>query len=363
MNAAAEPSAQPCRDDDLTAWIRAAGGCPESLAAMPGDVSARRYHRLETVAGGTAVLALYPPAVTDVCRRFLATTRLLETAGVPVPRVRAHDCDRGWMLLEDLGRETLYHRAGRPWEELAPWFEAAVDLAQRISRLPPAEVEALSPPLDRPLLRRELAQTWECFLEPRALTGTGPFRRRLEGLLDELCQRLGEAPTIPCHRDFMARNLVPWNGDPKMEVAPEGGREPRAGRPGADGAEGEAGPVLIVLDHQDLRPGPPWYDLASLLNDSLFPPPALEERLLARALPAGDEARLAYHRAAAQRTLKAVGTFAAFARRGCDRHLPLIPPTLARSLGHLARLPEAREIYPDLTRRWRAAAGDMDHRT
>ena len=59
-----------------------------------------------------------------------------------------------------------------------------------------------------------------------------------------------------------------------------------------------------MLDHQDLRLGPPRYDLASLLNDSLFPPPELEARLVRAAL--GEEATaedfLDYHRAAAQRT-------------------------------------------------------------
>ena len=40
-----------------------------------------------------------------------------------------------------------------------------------------------------------------------------------------------------------------------------------------------------MLDHQDLRLGPPFYDLASLLNDTLFPPPDAEEALLAAAAP------------------------------------------------------------------------------
>ena len=64
---------------------------------------------------------------------------------------------------------------------------------------------------------------------------------------------------MPCHRDFMVRNLMPLRG--------------RRG--------------LVVLDHQDLRLGPPLYDLASLLNDTLFPPPEAEEALLAAAAPSG----------------------------------------------------------------------------
>ena len=67
--------------------------------------------------------------------------------------------------------------------------------------------------------------------------------------------------------------------------------------------------------------------------------------------PSADE-RLRYHRAAAQRTLKAVGTYAAFARRGARRHLPLIPRTLGRCLDHLRRLPEAAALTPRLAERW-----------
>ena len=91
-----------------------------------------------------------------------------------------------------------------------------------------------------------------------------------------------------------------------------------------------------MLDHQDLRLGPPFYDLASLLNDTLFPPPEAEEALLAAVAPSPAE-RVRYHRAAAQRTLKAVGTYATFARRGANRHLPLIPPTLAQFVKHFDR--------------------------
>jgi aminoglycoside/choline kinase family phosphotransferase len=113
--------------------------------------------------------------------------------------------------------------------------------------------------------------------------------------------------------------------------------------------DGEGG--IVVLDHQDLRLGPPAYDLASLLNDTLFPPPEIEEELLAAA-PGGAD-RVSYHRAAAQRTLKAIGTYTKFSLRGAHRHLPLIPPTLARGLHHLSRIPEGGPLAEDLGRVWR----------
>ncbi|MCB1037088.1 MAG: hypothetical protein KDD47_24890, partial [Acidobacteria bacterium] len=105
---------------------------------------------------------------------------------------------------------------------------------------------------------------------------------------------------------------------------------------------------LVVLDHQDLRLGPPTYDVASLLNDSLFPPPDLEAEFLGRS----EVHEETYRRVAVQRTLKAVGTYAAFAQRGASRHLPLIPPTLRRALYHMALLPELRDLAARLQRSW-----------
>jgi aminoglycoside/choline kinase family phosphotransferase len=309
---------------DAAAWLAEQGVAPLALEPMAGDVSPRRYLRVRAAGGATAILAAYPEAARDSGVRFAATTALLERGGVRVPRILAFERERGLMLLEDVGARTLYDLEGEPWDLLESWFARAVEAAARIRALPPPEVAALSPPLDRALLERELEKTCAVFLGPRGLLGDARERGALESALGELCARLAALAPLPCHRDFMARNLVPL-------------------------ASGE----IAVLDHQDLRLGPPEYDVASLLNDSLFPPPPLESRLLALAPPAADP--LSYRRAAAQRTLKAVGTFAAFAARGADRHLRLIPPTLRRALGHLAALPELEPLVPELRRRWAAA--------
>lgn len=302
----------------LRAWLAESGFAAREVTPLPGDVSPRRYERWTFVEGGSAILALYPPEVRAACARFARTTTLLAGAGVRVPRILAGDCARGWMLVEDLGAATLADLRQRPWNELGAWFADAAANAGRIGHLPHAEVGALNPPLDSDLMARELAQTREVFLAPRGLASGD-----LDAALAALGGALAADPPVPCHRDFMARNLMP------ME-------------------EGRVG----VLDHQDLRLGPPAYDIASLLNDTLFPPAELEDRLVDAALP-GPANRLRYHRAAAQRTLKAVGTYAAFARRGSDRHLPLIGPTLRRFLLHFGRTPEGAALAPTLEPHWR----------
>ncbi len=315
----------------LERWLSDQGVLTQTRTALTGDISRRTYARFETAAGGTLVLASYPPSQRAVCRRFEATSRLLAGLGIRVPRIVAPRCDQGWMLLEDLGPETLYDQPTADWGQLAAYFEFAIEASQRIATLPVDQVAALSPPLDSALLTKELHQTYEVFLRPEGLLGEGDERSFIERALGELCIRLGEATPIPCHRDLMVRNLVP--------VA-----SPRDGLTS-----------LAVLDHQDLRLGPPGYDLASLLNDSLFPPQETESRLLKLAF-GKEPPYLDYHRAAVQRTLKAVGSYAAFARRGFNRHIPLIAPTLARALLHLRQLPEQERLFSLVSRRWAAAA-------
>jgi N-acetylmuramate 1-kinase len=317
--------------EGLDDWLAAAGFAAGGIEPLQGDVSPRRYARVAGLNGTTAILATYPPEIRDTCSRFLRTTGLLREAGVPVPRILASSCGQGWMLVEDLGLETLAEWGrGRPWEEVEPWFEQALDLADRISRIPIDSLAGLNPTLGRELLAKELAQTWDLFLEPKDLIGDASLTRALREALDAICANLGAETPVACHRDFMVRNLMP--------------------KPGGD-SNGD----LVVLDHQDLRLGPPLYDLASLLNDTIFPSAEAEEELLAAAGVRSSEDRMRYHRAAAQRTLKAVGTYASFARRGADRHLPLVPPTLARCLEHLARLPESAALAADLAGVWKPA--------
>lgn len=306
-------------EGDLEDWLAAAGFGASAIEPLPGNVSLRRYARVVRPDGASAILATYPPEIRATCPRFLRTGELLQEAGVPVPRVIASSCASscadGWMLVEDLGLQTLGEWGrNRPWDEVGPWFERALELAGRISRIPVERVDGLNPVLGRELLAKELAQTWDLFLEPK-----GMATRALREALDAICGNLGAETPVSCHRDFMVRNLM---------MRPEG--------------------ALVVLDHQDLRLGPPLYDLASLLNDTIFPFAEGEEALLTAAGVTSPADRVRYHRAAAQRTLKAVGTYTAFARRGADRHLPLIAPTLRRCREHLARVPESTAVARDL---------------
>ncbi len=326
---------------DVSAWWRAVaedlaaeGFTPVAVEVLAGDVSARRYARIRLADGERFVVCSYPGDMVDAASRFLAATALLESVAVPVPRVERHSLEAApaWVLLEDLGPRTVCEAwtAGELTAEgLDRCLAEAAGHLRRIERLPLAAVADLgSPPLDRSLLATELSLSWERYLLPRRLVPDRALADDLRNLGEALCARLGAATPVPCHRDFMVRNLM-------LRASGQAGAEP----------------TVVVIDHQDLRPGPPCYDLASLLNDSLDLSPSWRMRRLGAL--ADDAEELALYRAAvAQRMLKIVGTFAHFAALGNERHLPLIPGALARFVEAVDGLPEGRDVAAGLRRAW-----------
>ncbi len=306
----------------LASWLARHRVVATSVERLAGDVSTRQYFRLR-VRGrqGTLIAAFYPRELAATQKRFAAAALLLGEAGVRVPAIELDDPESGFALLEDVGAATL-HESASSWEERPRELDAALEAARRIAALPREPVVALgSPPLDARLLWRELEATIRLLLAPHGLAGDGML-----AALEELCRRAAREPLVPCHRDLMARNLVP---------------------------DGEGG--VIILDFQDLRLGPAAYDLASLLNDSFFASPELERALAAGHGFTGPRAA-DYGRAVAQRTLKAAGTYLRFAERGFRRHLPLVGKTLARAIPHLAELPETRASILAADGAWERAA-------
>ena len=161
----------------LPRGARGGGIHPLEIQPLAGDVSPPLLPR-RLADGATAILATYPAEMRATCPRFLRTTEILAAAGVRVPRVLASDCEEGWMLVEDLGPQTLGEwGAGRPWSELGRPLRGRPGDRATVARLPPDGLAELNPLLGGELLRRELAQTWDLFLEPRGLVETPPWPR------------------------------------------------------------------------------------------------------------------------------------------------------------------------------------------
>ncbi|MEM6704696.1 MAG: phosphotransferase [Acidobacteriota bacterium] len=299
--------------EDLASKLGTLGLRATSVEELSGDVSPRRYFRAALTGGARCIVALYPAEMRDVQERFVATTELLTQTGVRVPEILANATAEGIMAVEDFGGQALFQDGRYPGDE---FVFAAAAIALRIASIPPETLEGLLPPLDGAQLQSELEQTWTMALEPNGLCRDQRLGQRLDQLLKAVCGRLDEANPWPSHRDFMARNLM---------VLPSG--------------------ELGVLDHQDLRPAPAGYDLASLVSDSLICPNG--PRAAVRASGRLKEAH--FDRLVVQRTFKIVGTFFAFAARGAQRHLTLVPATINTGKEALFRLPEA-ELLDGLER-------------
>ena len=78
---------------------------PASLRLASADASFRRYLRIDR-AGGSCIVMDAPPERED-CAPFVKMAGLMGDAGLLVPRVLDWDAPLGFMLLDDLGTQTM----------------------------------------------------------------------------------------------------------------------------------------------------------------------------------------------------------------------------------------------------------------
>ena len=319
---------QDVRLHELTEWLghllpalfaaRGWGEVPQGeLFPASSDASFRRYFRWQ--AGSRSLILMDAPPPQEDCRPFVQIADLLARAGVHVPEVLAADLSRGFLLLDDLGRQT-YLDVINP-QNADGLFAAAVSALLTFQQEP---LDAGLPFYDDALLRRELQ------LFPEWYVG-----QHLQHVLDDQQQELWRAvcetligsalaqPQVLVHRDFMPRNL--------MLSSPNPG----------------------VLDFQDAVYGPVTYDITCLFKDAFLSWPAeqVDRWLLdyweqARALGLPVQATFeAFLRASdlmgVQRHLKVIGIFARICHRdGKPKYLGDVPRFFAYIHKVIERRPE-----------------------
>ena len=314
----ADPNNDP-RGEERLAWAREALGDPGAcLVRASVDAGFRSYWRSEGTATSHIVMDS-PPDREDV-RPWLRIRDLLEAGGVRVPRVHARDVERGFLLLEDLGTNTLLQVIGD--DNADAMFDAAIDQLLALQAIAaPADL----PAYDEAMLARELRLFDEWFLGRHL--GIALDCGALE-TLDLAYRRLIDAalaqPRVLVHRDFMPRNLMPAGND-----------------------------GLAVLDFQDAVAGPIAYDPLCLFKDAFRSWPqarvdAWLDRYHARATAAGlPLPPLARFRRDADwigihRHLKVIGIFARLHHRdGKSKYLADVPR-------FFAYLDEVLPNYPEM---------------
>ena len=261
---------------------------PATLRLASADASFRRYFRIDRIdrAAGSCIIMDAPPALED-CAPFVKIAALMAEAGLNAPRVLAWDKAQGFMLLSDLGSQTMmqliqqqapldaFPPAGSPIHQM---YMDAVDalIAWQLSSRP-----GVLPAYDDALLSRELQLFPDWYIaKHRGITVDAGLQDKLAGFFaqikDSNLNSLGGARVF-VHRDFMPRNLMaPTLVAARTALPPEGAVPPWGGPaaglmpPSVGTAESLSPSRLGVLDFQDAVYGPITYDIASLMRDAFL---------------------------------------------------------------------------------------------
>lgn len=237
--------AEPQRQLACISWLEALaqthGLVPSSLRVASADASFRRYLRVDTQAG-TSLIVMDAPPDKENCEPFVKVAKLMQLAGLKAPEVLAWQEAQGFMLLTDLGDQTMMSAIDvkNPQANHALYMQAVDALiAWQLS-----SKSGVLPHYDEALLNRELSLFPDWYLaQHRQIDVQGKMRNTLDSTFKMLVTRNLASPSVFVHRDFMPRNLMMSTG--------------------SDAALG-------VLDFQDAVYGPVTYDVASLMRDAFL---------------------------------------------------------------------------------------------
>jgi len=253
-----------------------------SLLPASEDASFRRYFRV-TVDARSWIVMDAPPERED-CRPFIKVASLMREAGLHVPEVIAQDCERGLLLLSDLGTTTYLRALNHANADrlFADAIEALIAW-QRASRA------GVLPEYEEALLRREIQLFPEWYLARHlGMTLTAEEQDLLASASARLIECARAQPRVYVHRDYMPRNLMVSDPNPG------------------------------ILDFQDAVFGPITYDVVSLFRDAFLS--WEEERVL--------DWTVRYWEKAKRARLPVAADFAAFYRdfewMGLQRHLKVL---------------------------------------
>ena len=245
--------ADPARQQAFNAWLQAAAPAHAldvtSLRLASADASFRRYFRINSHPAGSRIIMDAPPDKED-CQPFVKVAGLMAEAGLPAPRVLAWDAAAGFMLLSDLGAQTMMDVIAPPLaidaiaQPTAAHHALYVQAIDALVRWQLSSKPGVLPPYDDALLSRELALFPDWYVAQHRAFGLTVAQ---QGVLDDAFKHIKasnlQSPggvQVFVHRDYMVRNLMVSDGR------------------------------LGVLDFQDAVYGPITYDIASLMRDAFL---------------------------------------------------------------------------------------------
>ncbi len=281
------------RQHAFGAWLAAIAGPHRlqagSLRLASADASFRRYFRVDGLDTPSSFIIMDAPPAQENCAPFVHVAELMRSAGVHAPHVLAWDEALGFMLLSDLGAQTMMDVIGPPAAIDALAQPTAADHALYLQAVDVlvqwqlASKPGVLPPYDDALLSRELALFPDWYVaKHRSIMLTTGQQATLANAFQQIkassLNSLGGAQVF-VHRDFMPRNLMVLLEAPTLfasrnTLPPEGALRLRPGEAGsaapAGGIADTRSTSLGVLDFQDAVYGPITYDIASLMRDAFL---------------------------------------------------------------------------------------------
>ena len=268
------------KDEFLTKNVQGA----YNLQSLTGDAGTRSYSRVNT-SSKSYILCAYKSNELEHLSNYLDIQELLLKQNVNVPQTSAQD--KNLMLLEDLGDTTLESIFKTNHAESKLLYTKTIDEMVKIHNLSlKGNSKAQSYSFNVEKFEWELNFALEHLRRLLSLKEGPHLSKALKQEFHELSKTLCAFPQVVTHRDFHSRNIMIHNQKP------------------------------YVIDFQDARLGPLFYDLVSLLEDSYVDMPQnMKSNLIKyyctkRNIDLTSDFTKNYHIQNIQRSLKACGSFA-----------------------------------------------------
>lgn len=319
----------------LEHWLQQVfAGKTFNLDSLPGDASARQYHRLQLLDGSDMTKSRYivmdSADEQDAMRQFINVAKLMSPA-INVPTLIAQDVEKGFLVLQDFGAVEFAHLlVDAVPSKVNEHYQLAMQtlVALQTVSVETAKAQHHLPDYDEELLNREMDLFSEWFIP---YVGVALDKTLWDNLKAVLIQQILRQPQVIVHRDYHSRNLMQDQADHSR---------------------------LGVIDFQDAVIGAYTYDLVSLVRDAYveWPEPQISEWIRdfwqlhkQTALTTADSVAQFENDVnimGVQRHLKVLGIFIRLSERdGKDRYLADIPKVM-------------RDLIIELN--WLAEQGDAD---
>ena len=267
---------------EITNWLsKTIGNSSFNIKELRQEASDRKYYRIK--AENISYVLTDNFDKTDQSANFLYASKILKNSSVNVPEVLAFSEDLRFVLLQDLGDESLDINDEYKDEKI---LEMALE---QLSKIYFSDQDVLKSVTKESLLLQTNSFMDFC----REKKCSNDEIKSLENLRNELVHNLLNQQFIPSHNDFERRNLMMFEEK------------------------------LFVIDFQDLNMGPLGIDLASIMYEHSYEyPKALIDNLLEKHLKdnglnaSSAELKDMIMHALAHRSMRIVGTFNKYFKEG-----------------------------------------------